>query len=199
MKKMMMMVAVALMTAMSVNAQSENLKNELSLSYGFGSTSQLGSGIGEGLSLIFSDTEYNDGSILGPVSVEYFRHLNNPKLAVGGFVSYSKWDSDIQKKGGNHEKVGERNRNYIAVMPGIKYYWVNNNSFGLYSKAAVGAAFLKSTEKDLATNTSKDESSTHFMFQASFLGAEFGNQFRGFAEVGVGEQGFIQAGIRYKF
>ena len=84
-------------------------------------------------------------------------------------------------------------------MPGIKYYWVNNNSFGLYSKAAVGAAFLKSTEKDLATNTSKDESSTHFMFQASFLGAEFGNQFRGFAEVGVGEQGFIQAGIRYKF
>ena len=196
---MMMMVAVALMTAMSVNAQSENLKNELSLSYGFGSTSQLGSGIGEGLSLIFSDTEYNDGSILGPVSVEYFRHLNNPKLAVGGFVSYSKWDSDIQKKGGNHEKVGERNRNYIAVMPGIKYYWVNNNSFGLYSKAAVGAAFLKSTEKDLATNTSKDESSTHFMFQASFLGAEFGNQFRGFAEVGVGEQGFIQAGIRYKF
>ena len=199
MKKMMMMVAVGLMTAMSVNAQSENLKNELSLSYGFGSTSQLGSGIGEGLSLIFSDTEYNDGSILGPVSVEYFRHLNNPKLAVGGFVSYSKWDSDIQKKSGNHEKVGERNRNYIAVMPAIKYYWVNNNSFGLYSKAAVGAAFLKSTEKDLATNTSKDESSTHFMFQASFLGAEFGNQFRGFAEVGVGEQGFIQAGIRYKF
>ena len=199
MKRMMMMVAVGLMTAMSVNAQSENLKNELSLSYGFGSTSQLGSGIGEGLSLIFSDTEYNDGSILGPVSVEYFRHLNNPKLAVGGFVSYSKWDSDIQKKSGNHEKVGERNRNYIAVMPAIKYYWVNNNSFGLYSKAAVGAAFLKSTEKDLATNTSKDESSTHFMFQASFLGAEFGNQFRGFAEVGVGEQGFIQAGIRYKF
>ena len=199
MKKMMMMVAVALMTAMSVNAQSENLKNELSLSYGLGSTSQMGSGLGEGLSLIFSDTEYNDGSILGPVSVEYFRHLNNPKLAVGGFVSYSKWDSDIQKKSGNHEKVGERNRNYIAVMPAIKYYWVNNNSFGLYSKAAVGAAFLNSTEKDLATNTSKDESSTHFMYQLSFIGAEFGKQFRGFAEVGFGEQGFIQAGIRYKF
>ena len=196
---MMMMVAVALMTAMSVNAQSENLKNELSLSYGLGSTSQMGSGLGEGLSLIFSDTEYNDGSILGPVSVEYFRHLNNPKLAVGGFVSYSKWDSDIQKKSGNHEKVGERNRNYIAVMPAIKYYWVNNNSFGLYSKAAVGAAFLNSTEKDLATNTSKDESSTHFMYQLSFIGAEFGKQFRGFAEVGFGEQGFIQAGIRYKF
>ena len=199
MKKIMMMVAVALMTAMSVNAQSENLKNELSLSYGFGSTSQMGSGLGEGLGSIFSDTEYDDGSIFGPVSVEYFRHFNNPRLAVGGFVSYSKWDSDILKKGGNHEKVGERNRSYFAVMPAIKWYWVNKNSFGLYSKGAVGAAFLNSTEKDLATNTSKDESSTHFMYQLSFIGVEFGKQFRGFAEAGVGEQGFIQVGIRYKF
>ena len=30
-----MMVAVALMTAVSVNAQCEDLKNEVSLSYGF--------------------------------------------------------------------------------------------------------------------------------------------------------------------
>jgi len=196
---MLMMVAVALMTAMSVNAQSEDLKNELSVSYGFGSISQLGDGIGEGLGLIFTDTEYDDGFILGPISVEYFRHLSNPRLAIGGVVSYSKWDSDIQKRSGSHEKVGERNRNYISVMPAVKWYWVNKNSFGLYSKGAVGAAFLNSTEKDLATNTSKDDNSTHFMFQLSLIGAEFGNQFRGFVEAGVGEQGFIQAGLRYKF
>ena len=193
-----MMVAVALMTAVSVNAQSENLKNELSLSYGFGSVAQFGDGLGEGLGLIFSDTEYDDGFILGPISVEYFRHFNNPKLAIGGIVSYSKWDSDILKKGGNHEKVGERNRNYISVMPAFKCYWVNKNSFGLYSKAAAGVAFLNSTEKEL-NGKSSDDSSTHFMFQLSFIGVEFGKQFRGFAEAGIGEQGFIQAGIRYKF
>ena len=199
MKKMMMMVAVALMTTMSVNAQCEDLKNELSLSYGLGSTSQFGDGLGEGLSSIFSDTEYDDGFILGPISVEYFRHMNNPRLAIGGFVSYSKWDSDIQKRSGSHDKVGERNRNYFAVMPAIKWYWTNKNSFGLYSKAAVGAAFLSSTEKDFATNKSKDDNGTYFMFQASLIGAEFGKQFRGFAELGVGEQGFLLAGIRYKF
>ena len=114
-------------------------------------------------------------------------------------VSYSKWDSDIQKRSGSHDKVGERNRNYFAVMPAIKWYWTNKNSFGLYSKAAVGAAFLSSTEKDFATNKSKDDNSTYFMFQASLIGAEFGKQFRGFAELGVGEQGFLLAGIRYKF
>ena len=199
MKKMMMMVAVALMTAMSVNAQCEDLKNELSLSYGLGSISQFGDGLGEGLSLIFTGTEYDDGSILGPISVEYFRHMNNPRLAIGGFVSYSKWDSDILERGGSHDKVGERNRNYIAVMPAIKWYWTNKNSFGLYSKAAVGAAFLNSTEKAFATNKSKDDNGTYFLFQASLLGAEFGKQFRGFAELGVGEQGFLLAGIRYKF
>jgi hypothetical protein len=37
------------------------------------------------------------------------------------------------------------------------------------------------------------------MFQASLIGAEFGKQFRGFAELGVGEQGFLLAGISYKF
>lgn len=198
--KKLMLVAVALMAAMSMNAQCEDLKNEVSLSYGFGSLSQFGSGIGEGLAMaLFSDTEYDDGFILGPISVEYFRHFNNPRLAIGGFVSYSKWDSDILKRGGSNEKVGERKRNYFAVMPAIKWYWINKNNFGLYSKGAVGAAFLNSTEKDLATNTKKDDNGTYFMFQLSFIGVEFGKQFRGFAEAGVGEQGFIQAGVRYKF
>ena len=200
MKKYLLLFSVALMTAISAKAQCEYLKNELSLSYGLGSITQLGEGIGEGLAMaLFSDTENDDGFILGPVSVEYFYHFNNPKLAIGGFVSYSKWDSNIQKRGGNHEKVGERNRNYWAVMPAIKWYWVNKDSFGLYSKGAVGAAFLNSTEKDLATDTTKDDSSTHFMFQLSFIGIEFGKQFRGFVEGGVGEQGFLLAGIRYKF
>ena len=196
----MMMVAVALMSAMSVNAQSENLRHEVSLSYGLGSIAQFGEGLGEGLALaLFSDTEYDDGFILGPISAEYFYHFNNPRLALGGLVSYSKWDSDIQKKRGNHEKVGERNRNYWSVMPAIKWYWTNKNSFGLYSKAAAGAAFLNSTEKELSTGKSNDDNGTYFMFQISLLGVEFGKQFRGFAELGVGNQGFALAGLRYKF
>lgn len=199
MKKILAMVAVALMTAVCAQAQNENLRHELSLSYGFASTTQWGEGLGEGISLIFSDTQYDDDFVLGPISAEYFYHFDNPRLAVGGIVSYSKWDSDIQKKSGSHEKVGERKRNYIAVMPAIKWYWINKNSFGLYSKGAIGAAFLNSTEKKFATNESKDENSTHLMVQLSLIGAEFGRQIRGFAELGVGEQGVILAGLRYKF
>lgn len=200
MKKIILTAAVALMTALGANAQNEALPHELSLSYGVGSVAQFGEGIGEGLAMaFFSDTENDDGFILGPISIEYFYHLNNPRWAIGGFVSYSKWDSDIVKRRGDHEKVGERNRNYWSVMPAVKWYWTNKNSFGLYSKAGIGYAFLNSTEKDFKNNKTEDDSSTHFMYQLSLLGAEFGRQFRGFAELGVGEQGFLLAGVRYKF
>ena len=89
MKKFIMMVVVAMMTAMNVNAQNENLHHELSLSYGLGSIAQFGDGIGEGLALaITSDKEYDDGSIVGPITLEYFYHFNNPRLAVGGSFTY---------------------------------------------------------------------------------------------------------------
>jgi len=70
---------------------------------------------------------------------------------------------------------------------------------GTYIKRTDPLIQLSSTEKDFATNKSKDDNGTYFMFQASLIGAEFGKQFRGFAELGVGEQGFLLAGIRYKF
>ena len=200
MKKFLVLVAAVMMVAVNTSAQNENLHHEISLSYGVGSASQFGGGIGEGLAkAIFSDTENDDGFILGPISAEYFYHFNNPRLAFGGFVSYSKWDSNIMKRSGDKNKVGEHKRNYFAVMPAFKWYWSLKNTFGLYSKVAAGAAFLNSTEKDFATNKSTDSNGTYFMFQLSFIGVEFGKKFRGFAEAGVGEQGFLLAGIRYKF
>lgn len=201
MKIKILMVAVAFMTAWNVNAQNENLHHELSLSYGLGSIAQLGDGIGEGIALIFSDKEYDDGFILGPITAEYFYHFNNPRLAIGGSVSYSKWDSDVLIRN-SHEKVGETKRNFFSIMPSFKCYWVNKNHFGLYSKAAAGVGFLTNKSKNIEENKvvkENEESGTYFMFQASFIGAEFGSKFRGFVELGVGDQGFALAGIRYKF
>jgi hypothetical protein len=199
MKKLLVMAVTALMVTLNVNAQSEDLHNELSLSYGFGSIAQIGDGIGEGLvHALFTDTEMDDGFILGPISAEYFYHFNNPKWAVGGIASYSKWDSDIVKRS-NDEKVGERKRNFFSVMPSVKRYWVLNNKFGLYSKLAAGVGFLHSESKENGESSWTDNNGSYFMFQLSFAGLEFGHTFRGFAEFGVGDQGFVQAGIRYKF
>ena len=142
MKKILVTVAVALMAAMGVNAQNEEFRHEVSVAYGGPSLSQFGSGLGEGLGLAFTNSEYDDGNIFGPISAEYFYHPNNPRLAVGGIITYSKWDSDVLRRSNHNDKLGERNRNYLSVMPGIKWYWVNKNSFGFYSKATAGPMFV---------------------------------------------------------
>ena len=201
---MILMVAVALMTAMSANAQNEDLHHELSLSYGLGSIAQFGDGLGEGIGLVFTNTEYDDGAILGPISLEYFYHFNNPRLALGASFTYSKWDSDVLDRS-SHQKLGDRKRNFFSVMPSFKSYWINKNNFGLYSKVSAGVGFLsiKDNIKDYKdgkeVNEKKDDNGTYFMFQLSFVGVEFGSKFRGFAELGIGDQGFLQAGVRYKF
>lgn len=199
MKRILVMVAVALMATMSVNAQNEDLRHEVSVAYGGPSLSQFGSGLGEGIGLAFTNSEYDDGKIFNPISAEYFYHLDNPKLAIGGFISYSKWDSDVLRRSNNNDKLGERNRIYLSVMPGIKWYWVNKNSFGFYSKAAAGPVFLICKSEDYELKKSSTENGTYFLFQCSPIGIEFGGKFRGFAEIGLGEQGVLLGGLRYKF
>jgi hypothetical protein len=193
------MVAVALMATMGVNAQNEELRHEVSVAYGGPSLSQFGSGLGEGLGLAFTNSEYDDGNIFGPISAEYFYHPNNPRLAVGGIITYSKWDSDVLRRSNHNDKLGERNRNYLSVMPGIKWYWVNKNSFGFYSKAAAGPMFVFCKSEDYESNKSLTQNGTYFLFQCSPIGIEFGGKFRGFAEIGLGEQGVLLGGLRYKF
>ena len=199
MKRILVMVVVALMATMSVNAQNEELRHEVSVAYGGPSLSQFGSGLGEGLGLAFTNSEYDDGHIFGPISAEYFYHPNNPRLAVGGIITYSKWDSDVLRRSNHNDKLGERNRNYLSVMPGIKWYWVNKNSFGFYSKAAAGPMFVFCKSEDYESNKSLTQNGTYFLFQCSPIGIEFGGKFRGFAEIGLGEQGVLLGGLRYKF
>ena len=125
------MVVAALMATMTVQAQNEDLKNEIGVSYGLG-VSLIGDGLGNGLGNLLgnmSGYKYENDSQFGSLSVEYFRHLNgNPKLAFGGIFSYSRYGEDVYKDG---SKVGDRNRNYYTLMPAMKYSWINKHHFAL--------------------------------------------------------------------
>ena len=134
----------------------------------------------------------------GSLGIEYFYHLSDPKLAVGGIVTYAQYGEDVVKKS-TEQKVGERTRRYISLMPSMKYYWVNKNSFGVYSKVAAGAMLLSDKSSDNEINKTNNDSKMYFTFQLSAIGFEFGGKFRGFIEAGVGEQGIVLAGLKYKF
>ena len=201
MKKLMMMVAVALMTAVSANAQSELPKNEIGISYGLG-VSAIGDGIGNAIGTGLFDSmagrKWTNEKNFGTLGIEYFRRLDNtPKLAVGGILTYARMGEDVEYKG---TKEGERTRTWMSLMPTMKYYWTQSNNFAFYTKLGAGVMMLHSKTEDLVDHMTDTDSKFYFMWQASLLGAEVGSKnLRGFIELGVGEQGIALAGLRVKF
>lgn len=203
MKKFLMMVAVIVVTAASVNAQNkvEDLRHEIGVTYGLGA-SLVGDGIGNGLSNGIFDSlmgrRWVNQKDFGTLSVEYFYHLNDPRAALGAIVCYSQTGEDVEDI--DMKIVGSRMRKYFTLMPSFKYYWVNKDYFGTYSKAALGVTYLNYNEEANGGASSSD-SNLYFAWQASLIGIEAGiPNLRAFLEVGAGEQGVIYfGGIKVKF
>ena len=200
MKRMMMIVAVALMTAVSVSAQEgyDNTKHEVGISYGSMSNSTW-MAIGEDMGTVigsFGKARYDDGNFTGPIAVEYFYHLN-PVVGVGAIGVYAKETKDMFIDNVN---IGEAKNTYISVMPSVKLNWLRKKHFGMYSKLGAGLIFVSKKEDVKQGYTGGSESKVGFNFQISALGIEAGSpNVRAFVELGVGEQGLFLAGVRAKF
>jgi hypothetical protein len=91
MKKILLMVAVAMMAAMNVNAQDES-KHEVGVFYGFGSASDILSVITSSISAAAGD----QSSFWGPIGAEYYYHVT-PVVGVGAVASYARIDSSFRK------------------------------------------------------------------------------------------------------
>ncbi len=193
------LVLFALMAMVCVQAQDENPRHEIGVSYGLG-VSLIGDGIGNAVGAGIFDAltgyEWTNKKNFGTLGVEYFYHLADaPRTAIGGIFTYARYGEDVEKGG---VKEGERTRSYMTLMPSVKYYYVNGKNFGLYSKVAAGVMMMRA--KSESNGKSDTNSDFRFMCQASLLGLEAGSQnFRCFFELGAGEQGIILAGLKYKF
>lgn len=204
MKKLVLMAVAVMMATMSVNAQSEEQypKHEISVGYGAISNADF-SALGEAFGSIigsFGQVTYNNGSITGPISLEYYYHVT-PIIGVGGVGVYANEKKDMFFQ---NEKVGDVKNTYISVMPSVKFNWLRTKYFGMYSKVAAGLCFVnkKSNEDRTSTSAAKSNSTntTMFTYQLTGIGIEAGPQnIRAFAELGIGEQGILLAGIRCKF
>ena len=199
MTKKLTFLFAALMAVVTLQAQDEKPRHEIGVSYGVG-VSLIGDGIGHSIgSGIFDNLfgyEWTDKKEFGTLGLEYFYHLaDNPRVALGGILTYARYGEDVEKGG---VKQGDRKRTYMSLMPSVKYYYVDGKNFGLYSKAAVGVMLLNA--KSTMGGQSESKSEARFMGQASLLGLEAGSQnFRGFLELGVGEQGIALVGLKCKF
>ena len=193
-----MMVVASMMATMNVNAQEgyDDTKHEVALSYGLYSNSQWIDVFEEVVTVIFGG-EYENEKFVGPISAEYFYHLKN-WLGVGGIFVYGRNTQDMMDDG---VKEGKMTHNYFTLMPAVKFDWLRKKHFGLYSKVAIGATLrTEKVEFFDPTKEDSDETAVHVNWQATLIGIEAGSTtVRGFAELGTGEQGLFNVGVRYKF
>jgi hypothetical protein len=221
-------VALVAMMAVTASAQKHeyyNTKHEIGVTIGAGAVTEIFSGLADfanvaveaavssvaTFGLVSSNYTYGDESYLPNITAEYYYHVS-PGIAVGGFVGFNGMNRDMiyqwrdNVSGTTHEeKAGTAKRLNISVIPAVKFDWLRTKYFGMYSKLGVGVSFMhESQEGD--TNGDKvkkaDYSDTTVIpnLQASFVGMEFGSEnFRGFAELGIGEQGILLGGLKYKF
>ena len=187
--KKLMMIAALMVASVSANAQNDDLKNEIGVFYGFVSASSITSIIGGAFSSALSSSD--QGSLWGPIGVEYYRHVT-PVVAFGGVgtIAGCKWGDDNFKS------------TYISVMPSVKFNWLRRDHWGMYSALSAGVMFINDKVSSSYQGEKKVESDnvTNFMIQATAIGLEAGGEaFRGFAELGFGEKGVLCAGLRYKF
>ena len=179
-----MMIAAMLVAAVTVQAQDDDLQNEIGVYYGFGAASDIVSTIGTAFSFNHSD----QSGFWGPVGVEYYYHVT-PGVAVGAMASIA---------GCTWSKNADASSKYITVMPSVKFNWLRKEHFGMYSSLSAGVMFFHTSVKD-ENGKDQSENMTKFMAHVTALGAEFGGPFCGFAEIGFGERGILTAGVRYKF
>jgi len=228
MKTMRMMIAAALLCGMSMNAQAQshkyyNTKHEVAFSIGGASNSQILNAISDFSELtaeafvtsaitggtIIGATTYENKSEIPVLSVEYYYHVNKV-IGLGGILAYNgKTDymycnvKDNTTGNTSKEKIGEAKRNNITVMPSAKFDWLRKKHVGLYSKVGLGVSIMKDKQSQYTDSGDKEVDSytdVVFNFQATVLGFEAGSEkVRGFAEVGMGEQGIFSAGVRCKF
>lgn len=185
-----------------VQVVEEEPNNELALGYG----APINTSKYFDLLSVLYYSEYNKRSIAGPISIEYF-HYVTPTIGIGAVAAYNL--SGITYYYGddtNSEKVisATSNISWITLLPAIKFRWLRKEHVGIYSKLSFGATYgVEVITKKLPTEVVKIKKHCYALFpnfHASLVGVEAGSRnVRAFAELGFGEQGIINGGVRYRF
>lgn len=143
----------------------------------------------------FETTDYNTY----PIAAR-FTFFEYKKIAVGLGFGYQKMSGDIMydyydQNTGNYTQIQENaSISIFSVMPEVRFNWVTapDNSFQLYSGLNFGLDFINE-EHDVQTNL--DRTYRQPGFHINGIGIRFGKKVGGFMELGIGNRGFISAGM----
>lgn len=196
------LISVFLLVALAVSAygqgETDFRRSEIDASYGVVTTNQLFNIFKDIVSVVFTfgnydktNTDYTGGWFL-----DYkFAPTRNLLLGVG--VGIDGASGDLED---DDVVYGSYTSSYTTVALGFDYRYLNQEWVQLYSGLGTGITFSsdKGTIFDTGV-TEKSGNTPYFNFQLNLLGVRVGKSLAGFAELGFGYKGMINAGISYSF
>ena len=193
-----LLAALAISALVYVPAQAQDEpRHEVSFSYGAIPNSLWIDITSDVISSMFGAT-YEHSGVVGPIGVEY-HYRTSPLIAVGAIATFAKHNEEENVQG----SIARTSENsYFTLMPSVKFNWLRRPNWGMYSKVAAGASLRHSSLQNKAEEHAKKvtDNVAFFNFQVSAVGIEAGTEnVRGFAELGIGEQGVGLAGVRFRF
>ena len=179
----------------------------------------VGEGMAEGIGQVFA-VIFTFGLYKPEKEYERSEDATLPAFAIQGGYQVLPWlqvTGDLYYHNGGKKyfvkaedlvpgKISSANR--IALLPGVKFTYLNKGIFHMYSSVALGPAVRFSETTVRKTNSETGEVTTEttpstamrFAFQTTTLGFAFGNAFYGFLDMGIGtEYTGLRAGLGYKF
>lgn len=199
MKKLFLILLLGTFVSFGVaNAQQATIgRSEIFISYGAVPTTDffgLYTGIAARIASLGHVTEENSRSF-GAVNAGYYFYAK-PWLGIGGAYSYANLKQDLVYDG---SVVGNQKYGYHNVMGSVKFNWFRRPIVTLYSRAAAGVTIATESFTEAETGMVDKTTEVMFAFQVSPIGIEVGRALAGFAEVGIGNMGVAQVGLRYRF
>lgn len=189
------LVSYCLLVALPLHAQS---KQELSLFYGVLALPELSPVFNNAFagSLLVPVSE--NGSIsatsFGQIGVG-FRNYIVPKLPIGGVLSYSQATVTVSEPAAASSTYTVH---YINLLGRADYRYVIEPYYQFYSGLAAGVA-LNTYSTPFALDEGATGNRLIFAFQLTVVGFRFGKKLGGFAELGFGHLGLVNAGMSFRF
>lgn len=197
-RKVFFIAIICLLLGTNLNAQ----KRELRVSYGAFTSNEFFQILGDEVmstALTLGNYSTSNAKSIGAFSVDYSYALSK-RLRIGGTFVFDTNNKDVSyDKGVN--LAGKANNYYLTVMPQATFAYVTKPCFELYSGLALGASMRRETFNPTSSSTYKKDISTIFLpaFQVNAIGVRVGKKLAGFAEIGFGAKGLVNAGVSYRF
>lgn len=189
-----------------VNAQSatqdfvaNDKKHDLRISVSDGLTQGSVDILGMGIEEAITGTKRSDSKYSMIYGLGYRYSIN--RFRVGADLGFGMSSSKLSMAGEKTPSIKEKDLR-LLVLPTAEFVYYKRRLVELYGTAAAGVNFSRHSETpvDKKTSEKKANFSTDFAYQVNPIAVRVGNErVGGFVEAGLGNKGFLTAGLSFKF